>query len=222
VLDDHVQWDRVGRVLDIGAGDGWIAEEIAHERGDGTLIVCWDESFTDADLDADLPPSVERTRNPPDGTFDLVLMLDVLEHIEDDTDFLDKYVTPALAPDARLMITVPAYPSLFVEHDRALAHFRRYSPGHLQSVIAPRYEIVARGGLFASLLVPRAVTALGERLGRKKRSTGVGAWPHGDGLSKAMTRALDADASVGYWLSSRGLRLPGLSTWLVARPAGSR
>lgn len=61
----------------------------------------------------------------PGETFDLILLLDVLEHIEDDAGALDR-LTELLAPGGLLLVTVPALMLLWSAHDEANAHFRRY------------------------------------------------------------------------------------------------
>ena len=66
--------------------------------------------------------------------FDLVLMLDVLEHIEDDRQALaSAYST--LKPGGHLLVTVPALPWLWSRHDEANAHYRRYLPRTLREVL---------------------------------------------------------------------------------------
>ncbi len=56
-------------------------------------------------------------------------MLDVIEHVEDDVGFVRDVVDGSLAPGGWVLVSVPAYQSLFSSHDRALKHFRRYAPG---------------------------------------------------------------------------------------------
>ena len=73
---------RPRRVLDVGAGDGWFAGELGRDVAAAADIVCWDINYRSADLAADLPPGVARTAAEPAGTFDLVLLLDVIEHVE--------------------------------------------------------------------------------------------------------------------------------------------
>ncbi|MDO8532848.1 MAG: class I SAM-dependent methyltransferase [Dehalococcoidia bacterium] len=56
---------------------------------------------------------------------DIVLLMDVLEHIPDDFAFLSALLDAA-APGAHLLLTVPADMSLWSEHDVSFGHYRRY------------------------------------------------------------------------------------------------
>lgn len=61
------------------------------------------------------------------------VLSDVLEHIEDDGEFLARLVAAA-QPGAHFVITVPADPRLWTEHDVSFGHFRRYVPNTLRAV----------------------------------------------------------------------------------------
>jgi SAM-dependent methyltransferase len=61
---------------------------------------------------------------------DLVLLTDVLEHVEGDRELLSGIVG-GMKPGAHLLITVPADPGLWSPHDVAHGHFRRYTAGTL-------------------------------------------------------------------------------------------
>jgi SAM-dependent methyltransferase len=65
----------------------------------------------------------------------LVLLMDVLEHVPDDFLFLSELLA-ATAPGTHLLITVPANPSLWSEHDESNGHYRRYDPDRLRRVWA--------------------------------------------------------------------------------------
>jgi 2-polyprenyl-3-methyl-5-hydroxy-6-metoxy-1,4-benzoquinol methylase len=59
------------------------------------------------------------------GSYDLVICLDVLEHVQEDLSAL-KEMNKLLRPGGILMLTVPAYKFLWSTHDEALHHKRRY------------------------------------------------------------------------------------------------
>jgi SAM-dependent methyltransferase len=63
---------------------------------------------------------------PEIKTADVVLLLDVLEHIEDDFYFVSNLLS-AMKPDAHLVMMAPADENLWSTHDRGFDHFRRYS-----------------------------------------------------------------------------------------------
>ena len=160
-------------------------------------------------------------REAGDGTYDVVLLLDVLEHVEDDRGFLVQSVLPHVSPSGRLVISVPAHGWLFSEHDRYLKHYRRYSTRQIRSLLTEVAEIEQDGGLFSSLLPVRAVAVVAERVRQPPPSTGVGAWRGGVYTTHAVEAALRMDAHVGRRLAERGLRVPALTYWAVVRTKDS-
>jgi len=58
--------------------------------------------------------------------YDLIVMLDVLEHIENSKEFMLN-LKEILHADSKIIIGVPAYDSLWSVHDEELLHFRRYN-----------------------------------------------------------------------------------------------
>jgi SAM-dependent methyltransferase len=75
-----------------------------------------------ADLSQPIPSHV--------GTFDAVLALDVIEHIDDDQGAIERLVG-LTAPRGVLIVTVPALMELFSEFDAIQGHRRRYDPATL-------------------------------------------------------------------------------------------
>jgi hypothetical protein len=144
-----------------------------------------------------------------------VLALDVLEHLDDDESFLAVTLVPRLS--GTLVVSVPAMPRLFSQHDRMLEHRRRYRRRDLLRLLDRHVDVGESGTLFTSLVVPRTVTVATERLGRESKPAGVGAWSGGPRTTNLITSALDADAAAGRRLARRGVVLPGLSVWAVCR-----
>jgi SAM-dependent methyltransferase len=105
-----------------------------------------------------------------DGVFDLVCLLDVLEHIEDDGAALIR-AGRLLKPSGHLLVTVPAYAWLWSAHDEAHHHHRRYTAGMLRQRANAAGLTVSRLGYFNSLLFPLIA---GIRLTQKLTGTEVG------------------------------------------------
>lgn len=89
----------------------------------------------------------------PDGPFDLILMLDVLEHIEHDEDALIA-LRKILKPDGFAIITVPALMSLWSAHDEVNHHFRRYTAANLGTLLSSTGFRVHRLDYFFSWSLP--------------------------------------------------------------------
>ncbi len=94
----------------------------------------------------------------PEGAYDLIALLDVLEHVDDDRAALESIAT-RLAPGGHILVTVPAYQWMWSAHDVAHHHKRRYSKRSLRAVIAAAGLTADRIGYFNSLLFPVAAAA---------------------------------------------------------------
>jgi SAM-dependent methyltransferase len=71
----------------------------------------------------------------PERQYSLILMLDVLEHLEDPAGAL-RHVCDLLQPDGKVVITVPAFMALWTNHDIVNHHFTRYTKTQLRGVSA--------------------------------------------------------------------------------------
>jgi SAM-dependent methyltransferase len=104
--------------------------------------------------DAPLPelPGVER------GAYDLVAVLDVVEHIENDVAALRAMAT-LLRPGGKILIAVPAHQWMWSAHDVVNHHHRRYSKRTLTAAIERAGLRAERMRWFNSLLFPLAAAA---------------------------------------------------------------
>jgi hypothetical protein len=211
--------------LDVGAGDAWFAHQLRQTVPATARIVCWDVNYASTDLEAAVGDTsgVELTASRPSGTFEGVLMLDVIEHVEDDIAFVRDIVRDSVAEGGWALVSVPAYQGLFSEHDRALKHFRRYSPGALRSVLeGAGLRIEARGGLFHALVPVRGAQVLKEHYrGPAPEQSGIGGWQGDERVSRLLVAALDMEARLSLAMGTRHFPVvPGLSTWAFCRRAG--
>ncbi|MDB5695393.1 MAG: class SAM-dependent methyltransferase [Sphingomonas bacterium] len=101
--------------------------------------------------DAPLPelPGVER------GAYDLIAVLDVVEHIADDVAAL-KAMGECLKPGGKILIAVPAHPWMWSAHDVVNHHHRRYTKASLRAAIAEAGLRPEKLGWLNSLLFPLA------------------------------------------------------------------
>jgi SAM-dependent methyltransferase len=211
-------------ILDAGAGDAWFSQVLGPSLPVEVNVTCWDAYYTPdrvAAIAADAGPRYSFVSERPSETFDLVLLLDVLEHVEDDAGFLGAIVRENLAPGGSVLVSVPAWQRLFTNHDLRLRHHRRYAPAEAASLLeGAGLTIVRRGGLFHSLLVPRALGKLRETLIPPETSNDAPPalrWRAGALARRAVDLALAVDNEVSWVAAERGAELPGLSWWALCK-----
>ena len=90
--------------------------------------------------------------------YDLVAILDVIEHVEDDSAGLAA-ITRLLKSGGKVLITVPAHQWMWSAHDRLNHHHRRYSKKTLTELVAGAGLRLEQMRYFNSLLFPLAVVA---------------------------------------------------------------
>ena len=88
--------------------------------------------------------------------FDGILLLDVIEHLEDDFSALRK-ARELLADDGRLLITVPAFMWFWSEHDEVNQHKRRYTAVQLRNLLRDTGFTAEKLSYYNSFLFPVAV-----------------------------------------------------------------
>jgi SAM-dependent methyltransferase len=91
----------------------------------------------------------------PDGCADVMVSLEVIEHVDSDLAALHEY-RRVLRTGGTLLVTVPAYESLWGEHDDWAGHRRRYGAGQLGRTVARAGFDVNRTSYYFSFLVPPA------------------------------------------------------------------
>jgi len=93
-----------------------------------------------------------------ESAYDLIALLDVLEHVEEDSASL-RSIARRLAPGGSLLLTVPAFPWMWSAHDEVNHHKRRYTKATLRAAIAAAGLEVRFIGYFNSVLFPAAAGA---------------------------------------------------------------
>jgi SAM-dependent methyltransferase len=123
------------RILDVGCGDGLFFERLEAfgpvEGLEPDANVVTDPRWRDQIRPAALGEPSAAVR---EKSYDLVLMLDVLEHIADDREAL-RAARSAVRPGGHLLLTVPALGWLWSRHDEVNDHFRRYNRSLLVALL---------------------------------------------------------------------------------------
>ena len=115
-------------IHDIGGGNGFTTKVLQDEGYDVVLLEPAFAACQNAQK-RELKNIVCGTLNDEDfldNSLENICMLDVLEHIEHDEDFL-KLVWKKMSSEGKILITVPAYKFLWSKEDIEARHFRRYT-----------------------------------------------------------------------------------------------
>jgi SAM-dependent methyltransferase len=155
-------------ILDVGAGSGFFSRYLLSHT-EAAAAWCVDISYP-ADFDEVKPGKVLHGRRSVDAVdADLVLLMDVLEHVDNDVGLLKEYVGK-VPPGSRFLITVPAFQFLWSGHDDFLEHKRRYTLRQLEAAVRNAGLRVRCGAYYFGAVFPvAAALRLAQRFGGSAR-----------------------------------------------------
>lgn len=142
-----------GRILDVGCGDGLFFDhlstlgDVEGVEADPALVSPdgrWAGRIHVGPFDRSFAP-----RAP----YGLVLMLDVLEHLDDPAAALDR-AAELLVPGGTLVVTVPALRALWTHHDDLNRHRTRYRRTELLRLVSSAGLRIERARYFFCWTVP--------------------------------------------------------------------
>jgi SAM-dependent methyltransferase len=199
------------RILDVGCGTGHTTASLQRfgpvlgvDMGNAALLHAQARKVDVARSSAARLPVAH-------GSIDLVVALDVLEHLDDD-GAAAREMLESLAPGGLLVATVPAYASLWSSHDVALGHRRRYRRRQLRELLeSAGFEIERCSYVMWAPLPFAAALRLAERFAPKPATSGYVPVPRL--LNELLTRIVGLDARLIRW----GVLPFGLSVLAVAR-----
>jgi 2-polyprenyl-3-methyl-5-hydroxy-6-metoxy-1,4-benzoquinol methylase len=196
------------RLLDVGAGSGFFSKHLLTDGGAESAL-CVDIGYP-ADRDetvAGKPVHYRRDCGMTDC--DLVLMMDVLEHVADDRGLVRHYAAKVPA-GAHFLATVPAFQFLWSGHDVFLEHHRRYRLPEIEATMRDAGLQVVRGAYYFGFVFPLAAAVrLATRGDTTPKSSLSKQGPLANGLLTAICGAELPLFPVN--------RLAGLSAFVLAR-----
>lgn len=205
-------------VIDIGCGDCFVLQSLSREFSE-TAFVGIDPALTDEIAEQIIKrfgdyhnvAISEKLEEQHVSNADLILMLDVLEHIEDDEQFL-RNLRKMMPAGSKMIITVPAFQKLFTDHDRCLKHFRRYSRKRLKNILEQAGFTIHHSGYIFSLLLPFRIF---QKLFRLKSSPQNNLRTPNKFVNRIASALLYTDAIISFAMSRGKIYLPGLSSFAV-------
>jgi SAM-dependent methyltransferase len=159
VAEVRAHVDRVpSTILEIGCSSGFLLADLVGQLQDHVVL---GSDYTRGTLEAlgcrlsHVPLlQFDLTRCPlPDASIDAIVLLNVLEHIEDDAAAA-RELFRIVRPGGAVVIEVPAGSSLFDVYDRVLMHFRRYDMRGLVELLTGAGFVVERRSHLGVFLYP--------------------------------------------------------------------
>lgn len=202
--------ERPFRLLDIGAGAGFLGDFLRREHTRATYLFTEPLEALERVLEQKFGAAANARTRATYAGIDYVTLLDVLEHQADDRRFL-RDLFDRIDTGATLIITVPAMRSLWSAWDVALGHFRRYDKRSLREALSNAdVEVQEINYLFPELVIPALV-----RKRRRRAADGAAADAEFPDLPAPLNNVLTVfgNASVGF----RRLSPMGTSLLAVAR-----
>ena len=154
-------------LVDVGSGSGFFAISLEKKfPAQIKKVYLVDINYTADEIAATRGAKIEKTLRIPDKIENgLVILMDVLEHLEDDLKMLNEIKANCTGSNNSFFITVPAFTSLWSGHDDYLGHYRRYKIATLNAVLhKAKYTIkntyYLYGTLFPMVWVVRKLSNL--------------------------------------------------------------
>jgi SAM-dependent methyltransferase len=187
LLERHV--GRVGAAVDVGSGTGSLLSLLDHHAAEVVGI----DPLAGAGR-----VSVGAAERLPfaDESIDLVTALDVLEHVDDRAAVVE--FARVLRPRGWVILTVPAFPSLWSERDQRAAHLRRYRRGGLTALLGEASFDVVETAYYQFALFPALVAS---RIAARFRPAAVVREEDvPPGLNWTLRRINELEVRLGAWL----------------------
>ncbi|MCR4965246.1 MAG: class I SAM-dependent methyltransferase [Bacteroidales bacterium] len=222
------QLNRKKYVLDIGCGDLFFLNQYC-KKNPSTLPVAVDTAFTGEmlqslskqyqSINVSLYDQIDKV-NLSGNQADIIFLMDVIEHINDDIDFLKELSKKSFVNDDTVfLITVPSFNNLYCSHDKWLGHYRRYNQKMLRDHSQKAgLKMLSSGYFFTTLILPRLIQKWLESARKKEKEvTGIGGWNGGKVISKAYEIFLLCDYYFFKVFKLLGINFPGLSTYAICK-----
>jgi SAM-dependent methyltransferase len=197
-------------ILDVGAGSGFFSKMLLRETTARSAI-CVDPGYTEdrSEIQSGKPIAFRRVHGA--GNADVILLMDVLEHVDDDVGLLKAYAESA-RPGTRFIVSVPAFSWLWSAHDDFLEHRRRYTLKQILGVLSDAGLSPVTGFYFFAALFPAVVA---QRLGRRWWSTnripGSDLRQHHPLTNDILTRVCQAECAIARHNRAFGLTAFGVA-----------
>ena len=139
-------------ILDVGAGSG-VFSKMMIQAGKCEHATCLDPAYPCDRVEQYHGHSIRFVRSIDRVNQSLVLMMDVLEHVDDDVSLVRQYIE-SMPSGSKVLVTVPAFDFLWSGHDVFLGHRRRYTLFSIENCLQTAGLSILRSRFFFGALFP--------------------------------------------------------------------
>ncbi len=205
---------KVSEVLDVGAGSGIFSRQLLDE-GLCDSAVCLDPNYPEEKMEFHNNRRIHFVKTTQNISHELILMMDVLEHVPDDLALLKEY-SASIEVGGHILITVPAFQFMWSGHDIFLEHYRRYTIAMIEDVVkkagmTPIKSHYFFGSLFPAIFVVRLIKKIILKRGVLEAKSELKLYP--DWLNHALIAVHDAERHIFFGFN----KLFGLSVFCLCR-----
>lgn len=140
------------QIIDVGAGSGFFSKHLL-ARTNAEKAICVDIKYIEEKDEIFASKIIQFRKYSENVNVDLVLLMDVIEHVDDDMGFLKEQISK-VPTGTFFVITVPAFLFLWSKHDEFLEHKRRYTLGQLESLVCEAGLCIVRGSYYFGFIFP--------------------------------------------------------------------
>lgn len=199
-------------LLDVGAGSGVFSKMLVQE-GLAKQAICVDPHYEDEFVGRRRSDNIAYVRSVDRVDADTVLMIDVIEHVDDDAGLIQEYADRA-APGTRFLISVPAFRFLWSGHDEFLEHRRRYTLEGLKQTVEAAGLAPVKLRYFFGLLFPAAAAMRVFESGEKPAASRLKPAP--GWLNRTLVAVCDLERAILFPFN----RLAGVTAFCLAEKPG--
>ncbi len=182
-------------VLDVGAGSGIFSRQLL-DHNICQSAVCVDPGYDEESEELHQGKKIKFVKSLDKTTQKLILMMDVLEHVPDDTALIREYAD-SMPDDGKLLITVPAFQFMWSGHDVFLEHYRRYTIEQMERAVSMAGLKPIKSRYFFASLFPMVAAARVAKnaLTKGKVEPKSELKVYSDAMNKALIKIHDAERS---------------------------
>ncbi len=205
LLERLLSEQKAGKILDLGCGTGFNYETL-EKHGEvfnldidsRALKSCEEKGITNLYC-------ADATKTPfDDSTFDVVVAIELLEHIQDDEGAVEE-IRRILKPGGRLVFTVPANEKLWSSDDELAHHQRRYTKESIQKLLGKNFTKKYLGYRYFFIYLPSIAVFKFQKAQSKKKGKQVNSLTM---TPRPLNFLLRSVMSFENLLISKGVRFP--------------